>query len=65
MRTYVIIVVSGMLIIFGILLYPTLHSMVGDVSTTGFLPLTTDAVILMPYAFMGFVFYLIMKLVRR
>ncbi len=65
MRTYVIIVVSGMLVIFGILLYPSLHSLNSTVDTTGFLPLTKAAVYFIPYAFLLFIFYLINKVLRR
>ncbi len=73
MRTYYIIVVSVLLVVFGLLFYPTLHLVVGnvDVSTVPtpthipFLPLTASAVTLLPYAFFGFVVYIIIKLSGR
>ncbi len=62
MRTYYIIVVGILLVVFGMLLYPTLHIVIGGVDLTGFLPLTASATILLPYAFLGFVVYAIVKL---
>ena len=53
-----------LLMVFGALIYPTLHSMVDDVSTTGFLPLLAAAVVGLPYMFLGFVVYAIFRVVK-
>lgn len=68
MRTYYIIIVSGLLVVFGLLFFPTLNIVVGSVNVTaaaGFLPLTGAAVTLLPYAFLGFIVYAIIKLSGR
>lgn len=65
MRTAYIIVISVLLITLGMLFYPTAHSMITATDTTGFLPLTISANRLLPYAFLAFIAYGIIKLVRR
>ena len=65
MRLYYILVICGILVVIGLLMYPTLHRLIGNVEITGFLPLTKAAVILIPYAFLGFIIYAILQVVRR
>ncbi len=69
MRTYYIIVVSVLLVVLGMLSYPTIHNVVISQNVTdpakGFLPLTSSAVTLLPYAFLGFIAYAIIKLSGR
>ena len=61
MRSFYIIVISVMLIVLGMLFYPTVHTMVGGADTTGFLPLTTASLTFLPYAFLAFILYAIFK----
>lgn len=71
MRNYYVIVVATLLVVFGMLLYPTVHFAISGgtgysgLDKTGFLPLTAAAVTLLPYAFLGFVIYAIIKLSKR
>ena len=65
MRTYVFLVIAGMLAIIGMLTYPYLNELIGGVETTGFLPLTKAAVIITPYVFLGFVVFLIFQMEKR
>ena len=66
MRTYYIFIISGILIIVGMLMYPSLHLMTGMVDTTGLQPLTKAVgVTLVPWFFLGMVFYAISKVVRH
>lgn len=65
MKVFYIIIVSGLLVVFGMLFFPTIHFMNGLVDTTGFLPLLTMAVTLLPYAFLFFVLYAVFLLIRR
>ena len=62
MRTYYILVVSVILGVFTLLLYPSIHLWVSTVDTTGFLPLLKMAVVLLPYVFLGIAVYAIIKL---
>ena len=65
MRTFYIITIGVVLVVFGLLLYPTLNKVVGSVNVSvgaGFLPLTAAAVKLLPYAFLGFIGYIIIKM---
>ncbi len=61
MRAYYFIVISGLVIIMAMLLYPTAHTIVGEVDTTGFLPLTRAGITLAPYAFLGLALYIIFR----
>ena len=68
MRTAYIIVIGGALVVLGMLFYPTVHSMIGESGVTvanGFLPLTAAANTFLPYAFLAFIVYGIIKMVRR
>ncbi len=65
MRTYYIIVVAVIAVVFSLLLFPTLHIVVGDVSLVGFLPLTASATVLLPYAFLAIVVYAIINLAKK
>lgn len=62
MRTFYIIVIGGILVVLGLLFYPSVHIVVGATDTTGFLPLLSGAVAFMPYAFLGFMIYAVIKL---
>ncbi len=64
MRTAYVIVISIMLVVLGLVFYPSLHSVVSNANVTvagGFLPLVAMAVTLLPYAFLGFIVYAIFK----
>ena len=65
MRTYYFIVISVLLVVFGVLLYPTIHLVVGFVDTTGFLPLTKAATIALPYIFLAFIGWAIFQMKKR
>jgi hypothetical protein len=62
MKTYFIIIISGLMVIFGLLLYPTIRTIVAAQSTTNELPITTAARYLVPLALLGFVIYGINRL---
>jgi hypothetical protein len=59
MRTFYIIVVGTLIVVFGATLFPTMRLMTGYVDTTGFPPLLKAAVTFTPYAFLLFVVYAI------
>ncbi len=70
MKTLYLWVVSGLLVVMGMLLYPTLHlnvssantsSMLADGTITNFLPLTTFAMVVLPYAFLGLIVYAVIQ----
>lgn len=65
MRTAYILTIAGLLIVIGMLMYPTLHFMNGLVDTTGFVPLLKMAVAILPYAFLGFIGYAIFQMAKR
>ena len=58
-------VVALVLIVFGLLLYPTVREMIGLVDISGLLPLTQAAVTSLPYLFLGFVIYGIYQQAKR
>ncbi len=62
MRTTYFIVIAGLLVVLGLLLYPTIHYVNGLVDTTGWLPLTAAAKTVLPYMFLGFVIYAIIHM---
>jgi len=65
MRTYYIVIISGLLVVFALLFFPTIHLNVGTyVDKTDWLPLTAFGATLIPYAFLGFVVYAIYKLAK-
>ena len=49
------------LIVLGMLFYPTLNGYIHNVDRTGFLPLLSSMIILLPYGFLGFVVYAVVK----
>jgi hypothetical protein len=49
------------LIVLGMLFYPTLNGYIHAVDRTGFLPLLSSMVVLLPYGFLFFVVYAIVK----
>ncbi len=65
MRLYYIAIICVIVIVLGMLFYPTVHGVIVTTNTTGFLPLTAGATTLLSYAFLGFVLYAIIQMVRR
>ena len=65
MRAFVIFSVALVLVVIGLLLYPSIHTLVGLVDTTGFLPLTIASIAALPYIFLGFIVYAILKVAKK
>ena len=65
LRTFYVVIIGGMLLVLGMLFYPSLHDIVGVVDRTGFLPLLSTSLIVLPYVFLGFILYGILRMVRR
>ena len=65
MRAFYAIVITGILIVLGMLFFPTVNYVSGLVDTTGWLPLTKAGLALMPYVFLGFVAWGIYQLKKR
>ena len=61
MKTAYWLTLGGILVVLGMLFYPTLHGYITGVDRTGMLPLLSSAVTLLPYGFLGFVVYAIFK----
>jgi hypothetical protein len=61
MRTYYILIICGIVVVLGLLFFPTVNTVVGAVDTTGFLPLLAAGTTILPYAFLGLVLYCIIK----
>lgn len=64
MRAFYLVVIAIMLVVIGMLFYPPLREVFGYVDTSGFLPLTEAAVTFMPYVFLLFIVYGIVKQAR-
>ena len=65
MKGSYLVVIALVLVVIGMLLYPSLHDLIGGVDTTGYLPLLKAAVISMPYLFLGFIVYAIIQQAKR
>lgn len=65
MKLFIILSVTMVLIVIGLLLYPSIRLLVGYIDTTGFLPLTAAAVTAFPYIFLLFIVYAIMRVARK
>ena len=61
MKAFYFIVIAVILLVLGMLFYPSLHLFIGGVDRTGFLPLLSSAVVFLPYVFLFFVVYGIMR----
>ena len=55
-------VVSGILIVIALVLFPFVHLGTSSVDTTGFLPINISILALLPYAFVGALIYVIIKM---
>jgi len=64
-KWFFLITVAILLLVFGMLTYPTVRTIVGNTDTTGFVPLLAAAVTLLPYGFLGFAVYAVWRLVKR
>ncbi len=60
-----IVVIAGLVVILGLLFYPTIHLINGVVDLTNFLPLTAMATVAIPYVFLVIVAYAVFKLIKR
>jgi hypothetical protein len=65
MRLFYAIIIGGILVVLGLLFYPSIHLITGAVDTTGFLPLLSAGVAFMPYAFLGFMVYAVIQLKKK
>lgn len=61
MRTAYILAIALMLVIIGLVCYPSIHGYVSSISLVGQLPLVATAITLLPYAFLAFIIYAIVK----
>ena len=65
MRTAWVLTIGGLLVVFALLFFPTVNTQNSQVNMTEWLPLTKAAGTFLPYAFLGFAVYAIMKIARR
>ncbi len=65
MKLAYFIAIAVILVVLGMLFFPSLHLSVGNVTTTGWLPLTIAAKTFLPYAFLLFVIYGVFRMARR
>ena len=65
MRTAYVLTVAGILVVVALLIFPNLSVANAGVNMTEWLPLTKSAGTFLPYAFLLFVVYVIMRLARR
>ncbi len=65
MRAYYFIIISVVLVVLGMLFYPSLHLIIDATPTAGFLPLLSAGTAMLPYAFLAFVVYAIFTMIRR
>jgi hypothetical protein len=65
MRTFYIVVIGGMAVIFGMLLFPPLRFMTGTVDVSSLPALTQSLVAFWPYILLLFVLYAIHKLKQQ
>ena len=61
MKPAYFIAIAVIVVVVGMLTYPSLHGFVGTVDRTGFLPILSAAITFLPYAFLLFVVYAIFK----
>lgn len=54
--------VIGLLVVMALVMFPTVNWGVHNIDMTGFLPLFAMATTLLPYAFVGVVVYIILRL---
>jgi hypothetical protein len=54
--------IIGLLIVMALVMFPTVHWGVQNISMTGFLPLFAMVTTFLPYAFVGVVFYIILRI---
>jgi len=62
MRTFYFFFLAGLFIVMGMLLFPSLHLIVGGIDMTGWYPILKSAVTLLPWGFLGFIVYAIVKM---
>ncbi len=62
MRNAWVIVSIVMVVVIGLLSFPTVHLLIDAVDTTGQLPLVASAVTFLPYAFLLFIIYAINRI---
>ncbi len=65
MRNAWVIVSIMLLVVVGLLLFPTAHIIIDAVDTTGQLPLVTSSIKLLPYAFLTFIVYAINRITKE
>lgn len=65
MRGAYIFAVALVLVVLGMLFFPTIHSMIGNFDLSSELPLTQFAIILLPFAFLFFVYWAIHQLNKQ
>jgi hypothetical protein len=64
MKNAYLITIVGMVVIMGMMFYPTVRTVIGNVDSTGWLPIVTMAKTALPYAFLGLVIYGIYRIVK-
>jgi hypothetical protein len=67
LKTAYVVAVSGILVVLGLLFYPTVNTMVGGAvdAGSGWLDLTVAGVTVLPYFFLAVVVYAIIKLSNK
>lgn len=64
MKLFYLLVAGGVIVVIGLLLFPTVNGMVDLADVSACLPLIQSAKAGLPYAFLGFVFYAIWKVAK-
>lgn len=65
MRGAYIFAVGLILVVLGFLLFPTVHGFIGGLDLSSQLPLTQFAIILLPFAFLFFVYWAIHQINKQ
>ncbi len=64
-RHFFALVIAAGVIVIGMLLYPTVHTNVSGISVVGFIPLVQAGMIVLSYAFIFFIIYLIYAHIKK
>lgn len=64
-KTFLALTVAAVVIIVGMLLYPTVHLNWAGIDVTGFLDLTKAGMVIMSYALIFFLVYLVLAHIKK
>lgn len=65
MNGFTALVISGLIVAVGMLLYPSVHSIIGGIDISTLTPLVKAEVVGTSYAFLAIVGYIVLKMWRR